>query len=105
MQKVSDPIEFLVKNVNSRATAKVSVFVLHKVNKQSNNPKTEAWHIIFIIMDIYKGIIIFREASMNFFYIVSMSMNTSVQGRPSLLQCITFQSLLLLKNFLGMRGK
>ena len=33
-----------------------------------------------------------------------MSMNTSVQGRASLLQCITFQSLLFLKNFLGMRG-
>ena len=29
-----------------------------------------------------------------------MSMNTSAQGRPSLLQCITFQSLLFLKNFL-----
>ena len=34
-----------------------------------------------------------------------MSMNRSVQGRHSLFQCITFQSLLLLKNFLGMRGK
>ena len=34
-----------------------------------------------------------------------MSMNTSAQGRPSLHQCITFQSLLFLKNFLGMRGK
>ena len=45
MQKVSDPLDFPVKNVNSRATAKVSVFV----NKQSNHPKTKAWHIIFII--------------------------------------------------------
>ena len=35
------------------------------------------------------------------FYIVSVSMNTSAQGRPSLLQCITFQSLLFLINFLG----
>ena len=33
-----------------------------------------------------------------------MSMNTSVQGRPSFLQCITFQSLLFLKKFLGIRG-
>ena len=56
-------------------------------------------------MDIYKGIIIYRETSMKKFYIVSVSMNTSAQGRPSLLQCITFQSLLFLKNFLGMRGK
>ena len=32
-----------------------------------------------------------------------MSMNTSVQGRPSLLQCITFQSLLFLKTLLGIR--
>ena len=28
-----------------------------------------------------------------------MSTNTSAQGQPSLLQCITFQSLLFLKNF------
>ena len=53
MQKVSDPFDFPVKNVNSRAIAKVSVFVLHIVNKQSNHPKTEAWHIIFIIQWIY----------------------------------------------------
>ena len=31
MQKVSDPFDFPVKNVNSCATAKVSVFVLHIV--------------------------------------------------------------------------
>ena len=53
MQKVSDPFDFAVKNVNSRTTAKVSVFVLHIVNKQSNYPKTKAWHIIFIIQWIY----------------------------------------------------
>ena len=68
MQKVSDPFDFPVKNLKSRATAKVSVFVLHKVNKQSNHPKTKVWHIIFYnTMDIYKGIIIFKEASMKFF--------------------------------------
>ena len=49
MQKVSDPFDFPVKNVNSRATAKVSYFVLYIVNNQSNHPKTKAWHIIFII--------------------------------------------------------
>ena len=64
MQKVSDPFDFPVKNVNSRTTAKVSVFVLHIVNKQSNHPKTKAWHIIFIIQWIYKGIIIYRETFM-----------------------------------------
>ena len=65
MQKVSDPFDFSVKNVNSCTTAKVSVFVLHIVNNQSNHPKTKVWHIIFIsTMDIYKGIIIYRETSM-----------------------------------------
>ena len=49
MQKVSDPFDLPVKNVKSRATAKVSVFILHKVKKQSNHPKTKAWHIILII--------------------------------------------------------
>ena len=49
VQKVSDPFDFPVKNLKSRAIAKVSVFVLHKVNKQSNHPKTKAWHIIFMI--------------------------------------------------------
>ena len=53
MQTFSDPFDFPVKNVNSRATAKVSVFVLHIVNKQSNHPKTKAWHVIFIIKWIY----------------------------------------------------
>ena len=53
MQKVSDPFDFPVKNVNSCTTAKVSVFVLHIVNKQSNHPKTKAWHIIFIIQWLY----------------------------------------------------
>ena len=33
-------------------------------------------------------------------YIVSMSMNTSVQGRPSLLQCTTFQITSLLEKVL-----
>ena len=65
MHNVSDPFDFPVKNVNSCTTAKVSVFVLHIVNKQSNHPKTKAWHIIFYnTMDIYKGIIIYRETSM-----------------------------------------
>ena len=68
VQKASEPFDVPVKNVKSHATAKVSVFVLHKVNKQSNHPKTKAWHIIFILQWIYaRGIIIFIEASMNFF--------------------------------------
>ena len=54
MQIVSGQFDFPVKNVNSRATTKVFVFVLHIVNKQSNHPKTKAWHIIFIIQWIYK---------------------------------------------------
>ena len=53
MQKISDPFDFPLKNVKSRATAKVSVFVLHIVSKQSNHPKTKAWPIIFIIQGIY----------------------------------------------------
>ena len=53
MQKVSDPFDFPVKNVKSRATDKVSVFLLYIVNKQSNRPKTKPWHIIFIIERIY----------------------------------------------------
>ena len=53
MKKVSDPFDFRVKNVNSRTTAKVSVFVLHIVNKQSNHPKTKAWHTIFMIQWVY----------------------------------------------------
>ena len=39
MQNVSDPFDFLVKNVNSRTVAKVSVFAPHIANKQSNHPK------------------------------------------------------------------
>ena len=53
MQNVSDPFDFPVKKLKSRTAAKVSVFVLYIVNKQSNYPKTEAWHIIFIIQWIY----------------------------------------------------
>ena len=65
MQEESEPFDFPVKNVNSCTTAKVSVFVLHIVNKQSNHPKTKAWHIIFYnTMYIYKGIIMYRETSM-----------------------------------------
>ena len=65
MQKVSDPFDFPVKNVNSCTTAKVSVFVLHKISKRSYHTKTKASHIIFYnTMVIYKGIIIYRETSM-----------------------------------------
>ena len=53
MQKVSDPFDFPVKNVNSCTTTKVSIFVLHIVSKQSYHNKTKAWHIIFIIQWIY----------------------------------------------------
>ena len=53
MQKVSDPFDFPVKNVNSRTTAKVSVFVLHIVSKQSYQTKTKARHKIFMIQRIY----------------------------------------------------
>ena len=53
MQKVSDPFDLPVKNVNSCTTAKVSVFVLHIVGKQSYHTKTKAWHINFIIQWIY----------------------------------------------------
>ena len=41
VEKVSDPFDLPLKNVKSRATAKVSVFVRHKVDKQSNHPKTK----------------------------------------------------------------
>ena len=52
-KKVQTDFTLQYKNVNSRTTAKVSVFVLHIVNKQSKHPKTKAWHIIFIIQWIY----------------------------------------------------
>ena len=42
-----------------------------------------------------KGIINLREAFNDKIYIVSMGMNTKVQGRLPLLQCITFHSLLI----------
>ena len=59
MQKVSDPFDFRVRNVKSRTTAKVSIFVRHIVNKQSNHPKTKALHFYFYnTVDIYKGVII-----------------------------------------------
>ena len=62
VQKISDSFDFPVKNLNSRATAKVSVFVLHIVNKHSNHPKTKAWHIVFIIQWIYtREILFFRN--------------------------------------------
>ena len=65
MQKFSDPLDFPIKKLNSRATAKVSVFVLHIVNKQSNHPKPKPWHIYFYNRkNIYKGVIIYRETSM-----------------------------------------
>ena len=53
LQKVSDPFDLPVKTIKSCATAKVSVFVLHIVSKQSYHTKTKAWHIIFIIQWIY----------------------------------------------------
>ena len=99
VKKVSDPFDSPVKNLNSCTTAKVSVFVLHIVSKQSYHTKTKAWHIIFIIQWIYTRYYYLQRNFHEKFYIVSVSMNTSAQGRPSLLQCITFQSLLFLKNF------
>ena len=53
MKNVSDPFDFPVKNVNSCTTAKVSVFALHIVSKQSYHTKTKARHKIFIIQGIY----------------------------------------------------
>src|SRR4051812_19187324 len=41
-----------------------------------------------------KGIIIVTRSFHDKFYIVSMGMNSKVQGRLPLLQCITFHSLL-----------
>ena len=41
-----------------------------------------------------KGVIIVTRRFHDKFYIVSMGMNTKVQGRLPLLQCITYQSLL-----------
>jgi hypothetical protein len=53
VQKVSEAFDIPVKKLNSRATAKVSVFPLHIPNKQSNHPKGKSWHIIFIIQWIF----------------------------------------------------
>ena len=53
MLKVSETFDVLVKNQNSRTTTKVSIFALHKPNKQSNHPKGKSWHIIFIIQWIF----------------------------------------------------
>ena len=50
MQGVSETFDVRVKKYeNSRTSAKVSVFALHKPNNQSNHPKGKSWHIIFII--------------------------------------------------------
>ena len=44
--------------------------------------------------DIFKEIVIIARSFHDRIYIVSMGMNTKVQGRLPLLQCITFYSLL-----------
>ena len=46
-----------------------------------------------------KGVIIFTSSFHDKFYIGSMGMNTKVQGRLPLLQCITFYSLLVFEEF------
>ena len=50
-------------------------------------------------MSLYKEIIIFTSSFHDKFYIGSMGMNTKVQGRLPLLQCITFHSLLVFEEF------
>ena len=44
--------------------------------------------------DIFKEIVIIARSFHNRIYIMSMGMNTKVQGRLPLLQCVTFHSLL-----------
>ena len=44
--------------------------------------------------DIFKEIVIIPRSFHDRIYTVSMGMNTKVQGRLPLLQCITFHSLL-----------
>ena len=46
--------------------------------------------------DIFKEIVIIARSFHDRIYIMSMGMNTKVQGRLPLLQCITFHSLLAL---------
>ena len=46
-----------------------------------------------------KGVIIFTSSFHDKSYIGSMGMNTEVQGRLPLLQCITFHSLLVFEKF------
>ena len=45
--------------------------------------------------DIFKEIVIIARRFHDRIYIVSMGMNTKVQGRLPLLQCITFHSVLI----------
>jgi len=50
-----------------------------------------------------EGVIIFSRSFHDKFYIVSMGMNTKVQGRLPLLQCITFQSLVAHMRVVGLQ--
>ena len=99
VQKESEPFEFPVKNVKSRTTDKFSVFAAHIPNKQSNHPKGKYWHIILKYNGIVQGGNYFCENLHEKIYIVSMSMNISVRGWPSLLQCITSNRFSFVKNF------
>ena len=47
--------------------------------------------------DIFKEIVIIARSFHDRIYIVSMGMNTKVQGRLPLPQCITFHSLLIFR--------
>ena len=47
--------------------------------------------------DIFKEIVIIARSFHDRIYIVSMGMNTKVQGRLPLRQCITFHSLLVIE--------
>ena len=50
-----------------------------------------------------KGAIVFTRSFHDRFYVVSVGMNTKVQGRLPLLQCITFQSLLAHMRVVGLQ--
>ena len=51
----------------------------------------------------HKGIIIITRSFHDKFHIGSMGMNTKVQGRLPLLQCITFHSLLIFEEIAGQK--
>ena len=61
VQKVLEPFDIPVKNINRALQPKI-LFCTAQTNKQFKHPKGKSWHIIFIIQwNCTGGVIIFVE--------------------------------------------